>query len=232
MRIKSLIVAGLAAGIAITAGGCDSTSTPGATPTRTPLPSAQTGQTTQPERPTQPEQPTQPGQPAQPEPGANVPKPPAPPTTKTAVADPPPPTDAAPRKCLTAQLTLDKGVGGQVGGTWFLKFINSSSRTCVLQGFPGVSQTNGPDGEPVGEAAVRDQGPQAPKPAPVTLAPGGAAQFEFITYPKQINECAALRTSTLRVYPPDNTASLWLPWDGLICPSPQRMLIVRAITPI
>ncbi|MCM6790853.1 DUF4232 domain-containing protein [Nocardia sp. CDC159] len=133
---------------------------------------------------------------------------------------------------MTAQLTLDPGRGGPVGGTWFLKFVNSSSRTCVLQGFPGVSQTNDPIGEPVGEPAVRDQGPQAPKPAPVTLAPGGAAQFEFITYPKQVNECAALRTNTLRVYPPDNTESLWLPWDGLICPSPQRMLIVRAITPM
>ncbi|MFI6166410.1 DUF4232 domain-containing protein [Nocardia sp. NPDC051052] len=133
---------------------------------------------------------------------------------------------------MTAQLRLDKGVGGQVGGTWFLRFINSSSRTCVLQGFPGVSQTNGPAGEPVGEPAVRDQGPQAPQPAPVTLAPNGAAQFEFISYPKQINECAALRTNTLRVYPPDNTESLWLPWDNLICPSPQRMLVVRAITPM
>ncbi|MFG1796464.1 DUF4232 domain-containing protein [Nocardia sp. NPDC049149] len=221
MRFKSLIVAGLAAGVAIIASGCDSPGSAPTTPqaTRTPLPSAPAVP------PTQAVQPTQPGQAG--DPGATVPKATEVPATKTFVADPP----SLP-KCVTAQLILDKGFGGQVGGTWFLKFINSSSRTCVLQGFPGVSQTNGPSGDPVGEAAVRDEGPQAPKPAPVTLAPGGAAQFEFITYPKQVNECAALRTSTLRVYPPDNTESLWLPWDGLICPSPQRMLIVRAITPI
>ncbi|CAM4051074.1 DUF4232 domain-containing protein [Nocardia ninae] len=226
MRIKPLIVAGFAAGVVITASGCGLNSTPGAPPTRTPLPSAQTGQTTQPGRTT--------------EPGGSVPEAtaapapvPAPaPATRTAVADPTTPADTAPPKCVTAQLRLDKGVGGPVGGTWFLRFINSSSRTCVLQGFPGISQTNGPTGEPVGEPAVRDQGPQAPKPAPVTLAPDGAAQFEFISYPKQINECAALRTNTLRVYPPDNTESLWLPWDNLICPSPQRMLVVRAITPM
>ncbi|WP_433654963.1 DUF4232 domain-containing protein [Nocardia sp. CA-128927] len=223
MRIKSLIVAGFAVGIAITASGCDSTSMP--TPaTRTPLPSAQTGQ------------PTQPGNTS--EPGGSVPattaapETTAVPTTRTVVADPPSPADTAPPKCITAQLRLDKGVGGPIGGTWFLRFINSTSRTCVLQGFPGISQTNGPTGDPVGEPAVRDQGPDAPKPAPVTLPPGGAAQFEFISYPKQINECAALRTNTLRVYPPDNTESLWLPWDNLICPSPQRMLVVRAITPL
>ncbi len=40
---------------------------------------------------------------------------------------------------------------------------------CVLQGFPGVSQANGPSDDPVGEPAVRDEGPQAPEPAPVTL---------------------------------------------------------------
>ncbi|MEV6558500.1 DUF4232 domain-containing protein [Nocardia sp. NPDC051756] len=228
MRIKSLLVAGFAAGVAITASGCDSPTTPQAT--RTPLPSAQTEQTTQPGRPSEPGG-------SVPEPGGvpattAVPEPPAVPATRTAAPDPATPADTAPPKCVTAQLRLDKGIGGQVGGTWFLRFINSTSRTCVLQGFPGISQTNGPTGDPVGEPAVRDQGAGAPQPAPVTLAPGGAAQFEFISYPKQINECAAVRTNTLRVYPPDNTESLWLPWDSLICPSPQRMLVVRAITPL
>ncbi|MFJ9368670.1 DUF4232 domain-containing protein [Nocardia sp. NPDC101769] len=137
-----------------------------------------------------------------------------------------------PAKCATSQLVLDKGVGGPVGGDWFLRFINVSSTSCVLQGFPGVSQTLDAAGDPVGEPADRDQGPQAPKPVPVTLAPNGTAQFEFITYPTQVNACAALRTNTLRVYPPDNTESLSLPWDSLICPSPQRMLIVRAVQPM
>lgn len=222
MWTKSLIVAGFAAGVAITATGCgpSSTTTPA---TRTPLPSAQTEQTTQPTHASEPGSSVPPT--------TAVPEATAAPATRTVVADPPAP-DTTPPKCVTAQLRLDKGVGGQVGGTWFLRFINSSSRTCVLQGFPGVSQTNDPAGEPVGEPATRDQGPQAPRPTPVTLAPGGAAQFEFISYPKQVNECAALRTSTLRVYPPDNTESLWLPWDNLICPSPQHMLVVRAITPL
>nr|WP_244969580.1 DUF4232 domain-containing protein [Nocardia cerradoensis] len=225
MHTKSLIVAGLAASIAITVSGCDPASTPGAQSTTTPAvqtsqPSAQTGQ------------PTPSGHAI--EPGGSVPETAAVPATGTDAdaADPATPADTTFPKCVTAQLRLDKGVGGPVGGDWFLRFVNSSSRTCVLQGFPGVSQTDGPSDDPVGEPADRDEGPQAPKPAPVTLAPGGAAQFEFITYPKQINDCAALRTTTLRVYPPDNTESLWLPWDNLICPSPQRMLVVRAITPL
>ncbi|WP_063064610.1 DUF4232 domain-containing protein [Nocardia violaceofusca] len=226
MHTKSLIVAGFAASIAITVSGCGPASTPGSLSTttsaaRTSQPAARTGQPAESRHAI--------------EPGGSVPEAPettAGPAPGTAAVDPATPADAASPKCVTAQLRLDKGVGGPVGGDWFLRFVNSSSRTCVLQGYPGVSQTNGPSDDPVGEPAVRDEGPQAPKPAPVTLAPGGAAQFEFITYPKQVNDCAALRTTTLRVYPPDNTESLWLPWDNLICPSPQRMLVVRAITPL
>lgn len=204
MRFKSLIVAGFAAGIALTTTGCDPATTTG--------------------------QPTQPGQTIAP--GGSVPGTIASPVTDSPDSDPTTTVASGTPKCVSAQLTLDKGHGGQVGGTWFLRFINHSVRTCVMQGFPGVSQTNGATGDPIGEPAVRDSGPDAPASAPVTLAPGGSAQFEFITYPKQVNECAALRTNTLRVYPPDNTESFWLPWDSLICPSPQRMLVVRAVTPM
>ncbi|MEC3956286.1 DUF4232 domain-containing protein [Nocardia sp. CDC153] len=219
MRIKSLVIAAAAAGVAICVSGCDPTTTAGP---------ASTTQVSQPAQNTQPGQ-GQPGQTTQP--GASSPggidhdgdNAGAPVTT---------PGQTTPPKCVTGQITLDKGHGGPVGGDWFLKFINSSSKTCVIQGFPGVSQTNGPTGDPVGEPAERDQGADAPKPTPVVLTPGAAAQFEFITYPKQVNNCDALRTNTLRVYPPDNTESMWLPWDSLICPGPQRMLIVRAVTPV
>lgn len=221
MRIKSLMVIAFAAGVAITASGCDPTSSTGSAPTTTPA--AQTSQPGQPQA-------TGPGQ-ATP-PGGDAPATSAAPASSSPVADPTTPADTSPPKCVTAQLILDKGHGGQVGGTWFLKFINNSSRTCVMQGFPGVSQTNGPSGDPVGEPADRDQRAIAPKPTPVTLTPGAAAQFEFISYPKQVNDCAALRTNTLRVYPPDNTESVWLPWDGLICPSPQHTLLVSAVTPM
>ncbi|MFI6166409.1 hypothetical protein ACIBCN_06430 [Nocardia sp. NPDC051052] len=52
MRITSLLVAGFAAGVAITASGCDSSTTTQAT--RTPLPSAQTEQPTQPTHASEP----------------------------------------------------------------------------------------------------------------------------------------------------------------------------------
>ncbi|WP_040813135.1 DUF4232 domain-containing protein [Nocardia concava] len=229
MRIKSLAVVAFAAGVAISVSGCDPTTSAGPAST---TPAAQTppAQTTQPGQP-QPGQTTQAGQPTQPattpggidHDGDNAGAP---------VTDTTAPGTAGLPKCVTRQIVLDKGHGGPVAGDWFLKFINSTSVTCVIQGFPGVSQTNGPTGDPVGEPAERDQGPGAPKPTPVVLAPGAAAQFEFITYPKQVNNCDALRTNTLRVYPPDNTESMWLPWDSLICPSPQRMLVVRAVTPV
>lgn len=231
MRIKSLLVAACAAGVALSATACDPNSTPVVVPT-----TSAGGQTSQP--PTQSGQPTQPGNPGSGngsapgngDPGGNAPT--TAPASGGTVADPTTVADTPIPKCVTGQIVLDKGVGGPVGGDWFLRFINKSSRTCIIQGFPGVSQTNGPTGDPVGEPAERDQGPQAPKPTPVTLTPGAAAQFEFITYPKQVNDCAAVRTNTLRVYPPDNTESMWLPWDNLICPSPQRMLVVRAVTPM
>lgn len=226
MGIKSLVVVAFAAGVALTTTACDPSDTPKPLPTTAPA-----GQTTQPTaQPTQPGQPIPPGQPGGNTPGTTD----APvPTTGAPAGDPTTQAPTGPVKCKTSQLILDKGYGGQIGGTWFLKFINKSSTACTLEGFPGVSQTNGPQGDPVGEPAERDKGPQAPQATTVTLsANGGAAKFEFISYPKQVNDCAALRTNTLRVYPPDNTESLSLPWDNLICPSPQRMLVVRAITPV
>ncbi|GAB2538543.1 DUF4232 domain-containing protein [Nocardia heshunensis] len=224
MRIKSLAVVAFAAGVAISVSGCDPNTSAG------PATTTPAAQTTQPGASSPggidhdgpgagaPITTTAPGGIDHDGPGAGAPI--------TTVAG-----DATPPKCVTGQIILDKGHGGPVGGDWFLRFINNSSKTCVIQGFPGVSQTNGATGDPVGEPAQRDQGPGAPTPSPVTLTPGAAAQFEFITYPKQVNDCNALRTNTLRVYPPDNTESMWLPWDGLICPSPQRMLLVRAVTP-
>ncbi|WP_433560400.1 DUF4232 domain-containing protein [Nocardia sp. CA-151230] len=235
MRIKSLVVATLAAGVAIAVTGCEPTSSPQSAPATTPA-----SRNAQPSGQATPGQTTQAGQPGQDAPAATPSDTHAPDSTAPTAA---PQGGTTPAKCTTSQLVLDKGVGGPVGGDWFLRFINVSSTSCVMQGFPGVSQTLGAAGDgvsqtlgaagdPVGEPADRDQGPQAPKPVPVTLAPNGAAQFEFITYPKQVNACAALRTNTLRVYPPDNTESLSLPWDSLICPSPQRMLIVRAVQPM
>ncbi|MFB8005810.1 DUF4232 domain-containing protein [Nocardia sp. NPDC056000] len=225
MRFKSLIIAAVAAGIAVSTSACDPTSTTGAQPT---TPGAQT--TAPPAQTTRPGQPTQPGTAT--DPGGTVTETVTAPPTGSPVSDPTTTADNAIPKCVTAQLRLDKGVGAPIGGQWYLRFYNTSSKTCVMQGFPGISQTNGPSGDPVGEPAERDQGADTPKPAPVVLAPGAAAQFQFITYPKQVNDCDALRTNTLRVYPPDNTESQWLPWDSLICPSPQRMLVVRAVTPM
>ncbi|RMI33473.1 DUF4232 domain-containing protein [Nocardia stercoris] len=141
----------------------------------------------------------------------------------------PNPGAPAPGKCTTSQLTLDKGVGGLQGGHWFLRLINHSANSCVLQGFPGVSYTNGPTGDPVGQPADREQ---TATPAPVTVAPNAAAQFEFIENDSLLEGCAAVHTDTIRVYPPDNTESLTLWWPKVICPGPDHMLTVRAITPM
>ncbi|RMI30348.1 DUF4232 domain-containing protein [Nocardia stercoris] len=140
--------------------------------------------------------------------------------------------------CRTAQLTLSQGDnGGDHGGMGTfvaqLIFTNTGPAACVMQGYAGVSQTVGATGDPVGAPADRDTSSLA-KVVPVTLAPGGAAQFLLFTsnwqnYP---DTCAPKSTDHLRVYPPDNTDSLALPWDRKICTGPMHLLTVRPVQPM
>ncbi|OLT04964.1 hypothetical protein BJF90_21230 [Pseudonocardia sp. CNS-004] len=112
-----------------------------------------------------------------------------------------------------------------------LIFTNTGSRTCELRGFPGVSYVAGDDGHQVGPAAAMsgERGGQVP------IAPGGTAQAQLQLANVQNYEtdaCHPVPVRGLRVYPPGDTAALFVPVEGTGCSAtpPGNQLSIRTIT--
>jgi hypothetical protein len=139
--------------------------------------------------------------------------------SSTAQAQQPPTAAAAgDSECKVADLSLKFGGGDAAAGTTYraLVFTNKGTRTCTMQGFPGVSFVAGDDGHQVGPAAFRD-GTKGPA---VTLAPG-ASSFVDIGFVQvgnyDANVCKPTEVRGLRVYPPHDYDSMFLANPGTGC---------------
>jgi hypothetical protein len=140
---------------------------------------------------------------------------------------------AGPQRCTTGELSASLGGGDAGAGSVFraLIFTNTGSRTCELRGFPGVSYVAGDDGHQVGQAAAMsgERGAQVP------IAPGATAVAQLrMANALNFDEAACRPTPVrgLRVYPPGDTASLFVPMDGTGCAGPltESLLTVQTIT--
>jgi len=97
-----------------------------------------------------------------------------------------------------------------------LQFTNISQHTCTLQGFPGVSYVTGDSGQQVGLPANRS-GNQGPT---ITLRPGGSTNAGLVIVnagPFPADQCKPVDVRGLRVYPPNETAAMFLPTSGQGC---------------
>lgn len=134
--------------------------------------------------------------------------------------------------CSTSNLRIVLGSGGAAAGTDFtvLDFTNVGTSSCTLYGFPGVSLINSSGGQ-IGAAATRNP---ANASALVTLAPGakanstlGVANAE--NYPT--SACKPTTAAQLRVFPPNQTAAIELPFTAKGCAvSSAHQLSVTAVS--
>jgi hypothetical protein len=130
-------------------------------------------------------------------------------------------------------LAVSIGGGDAAAGTvyQFLRFTNTSNRTCTIQGFPGVSYVAGENGTQVGPAADRE----GTKGAAVQLKPGAVASAAVGLANVQNFDpqtCHPTPVRGLRVYPPNETASLFVAQDGTGCAAtklPGTQLTVSTI---
>lgn len=138
--------------------------------------------------------------------------------------------------CVSENLKASLGEPeGAAGSSYYaLIFTNTGTVSCTLQGFPGVSYVTGDNGTQVGGSAAWD-GSKGPA---VTLEPGGTAtaqlqEVNVQNFPSDV--CKPVSTRGLRVYPPGETAALFVPQpDGLGCqadplPGGQFQLSVQTI---
>ena len=128
-------------------------------------------------------------------------------------------TAAALTSCATNMLTATLGNGNGAAGTiyYHLVFSNKSSRTCTIQGYPGVSFVDGA-GHQIGAPVPRDT--NSPVGGVITLGPGSSAGAVFAlkdAYVGSVAGCMPTNASGLRVYPPNETAALFVPAPLQVC---------------
>jgi hypothetical protein len=99
-----------------------------------------------------------------------------------------------------------------------------------MHGFPKVTFVTGDQGKQVG-APAKHQGQHAPT---VTLQPGetasailGTAQWH--NYPQ--SRCEPTHVRGLRVYPPDDSAAMFVPRAGKACSTSVSQLTVKPVQP-
>lgn len=146
--------------------------------------------------------------------------------------NPPQPSDACATADLDVTLEMDGGAAGSV--IYRLVFTNSSTSTCTMHGFPGVSYVKGDKGIQVGAPAawVGDAG------GAVTLKPGAKASAllqEVDVYNFDQADCNPVAVRGLRVYPPGQTKAAFVPQDGAVgcdtadLPGGQNQMSVQAV---
>jgi hypothetical protein len=130
------------------------------------------------------------------------------------------------------QVGLGSGGGAGMGhNDVAIQFTNTTENSCFLVGWPGVSYNLGPanhdatgaTGELIGAPADR----VATKGPAVTLAPGRMAYAEVqmpLDAAAQNDDpsvpCNLSPTSGLRVFPPDETISVYVAYDSQACSNP------------
>nr|WP_171027095.1 DUF4232 domain-containing protein [Pseudarthrobacter sp. NamB4] len=139
---------------------------------------------------------------------------PSPGTSASSPAAPAPSSGLCKASGLSA--ATDASGGGAAGSVYMkLNLTNTGSEPCILRGFAGVSLAADNTGAPIGAPAQRDE---ATAPADVLLAPGGTgtAMLRY-TQAGNYTDCAMVDAAGYRIYPPEDTASLFLPQPTEAC---------------
>ena len=124
-------------------------------------------------------------------------------------------SEVVPKQCTTSELNISTGTQQSAAGSVLidLNFTNAGSTDCTLHGFPGVSFVGMDNGTQIGAPAVRE-GDAFPA---VTLGPGEntiAALKISRAENYDSDACSLQPVDGLRVYPPGETASAYLPLEG------------------
>ncbi|MFC9361941.1 DUF4232 domain-containing protein [Rhodococcus sp. NPDC057014] len=153
-------------------------------------------------------------------------------TTTTTAPSPTGTSTAHPDRCLIGELQVTLGQPSGAAGSQEipLVFTNTGTRDCILHGYPGVSYVAAPDGPQVGAAAERDGGTETP----VTVAPGAratAAVRATVVQNYPADTCGPTPVAGFRVYPPNDTGSVFLPYPTTGCSqSGVKQLSVQPVT--
>ena len=151
-----------------------------------------------------------------------------PPTTPPASLSP---AVTGPAPCATSDLNVTLGAAsGYAGGTdQTIVFTNTSGATCTLYGYPGVSLVSAPPYSQIGLAAQRASTTPVTQ---VTLATGATASA-VLRVVDALNfgaaTCGPTKGAFLRIYPPNQTAPVYLADAAQVCAQPVQTLFISAV---
>jgi hypothetical protein len=141
------------------------------------------------------------------------------------------PAVTGPSPCATSGLSVTLGApSGYAGGVYqTIVFTNTSGSTCTLYGYPGVSLVSAPPYTQIGLAAKRSS--TVPVKL-ITLAPGASASatlqiVDALNFPTAT--CSPTQAAYLRVYPPNQTAPVYLANTSETCTQPVQTLFISAV---
>jgi len=143
------------------------------------------------------------------------------------------PTAGGAPACATSALrvSVPAGAGNAAAGSSYypVQFANTSSSPCTLYGFPGVSFVTAAGGSQIGIPATRDPALAARL---VTLSPGQTVHAELQVadaqnYPPA--DCDLVTAHWLKVYPPNQTAPVYISFTAPTCSKPKTILSVQTV---
>jgi hypothetical protein len=150
----------------------------------------------------------------------------SPPATAT------PPAAATP-PCATSALHVAVPAGGgnaAAGSSYYpVQFANVSRSPCTLYGYPGVSFVTAANGGQIGIPATRNPTLAARL---VTLAPGQTVHAELQVADAQNYtpaDCGLLTAHWLKIYPPNQTAPVYVSFTTQTCSKPRAILSVQTV---
>jgi Protein of unknown function (DUF4232) len=133
--------------------------------------------------------------------------------------------------CATSGMNVTLGTSsGYAGGVYeTIVFTNTSGATCTLYGYPGVSLVSAPPYTQIGLAAKRSSTTPVKL---ITLVTGASANavlqvVDALNFPTAT--CNPTKAAFLRVYPPNQTAPVYLPDTSEICAQPVQTLFISAV---
>jgi hypothetical protein len=152
--------------------------------------------------------------------------------TVTVTASAPSSSTTAPgvAACATSALKVTQSApNGYAGGSYVtIGFTNTSSATCTLYGYPGVSLVSASYAQ-LGLSAKR----VSTVPVKViTLASGATASasvqiVDALNFPS--TSCSPVKAAYLRIFPPNQTASVYLANTSETCSKPVQTLMITAV---
>ena len=135
--------------------------------------------------------------------------------------------------CATSALhvVVPSGSGNAAAGSAYypIQFSNTSGSACTLYGYPGVSFVSAAGGSQIGAAATRN--PTLPAHL-ISLSPGQTVHatlqvVDALNYPAA--GCGPVTAHWLKVYPPNQTAPVYVSFTAQTCSKPKTVLSVQTV---